>query len=193
MKLKFIGVLACSLFLNAGIAHAEDLQSQLAAVAAAEEEGKSRLEAEQQQREAQEQMAYQAEQELRMQEAKAVQAQARAAQANAAAKQKARMAAAAAKQKAIDEERLADKSRDQSFEDKQRALALQKMELDLEREKARVKREDDFINAELAKQKAQTDVIQSDADSSRNISTGAKDLMQSEGEARKEKAGSWFD
>ncbi len=64
MKLKFIGVLACSLFLNAGIAHAEDLQSQLAAVAAAEEEGKSRLEAEQQQREAQEQMAYQAEQEL---------------------------------------------------------------------------------------------------------------------------------
>ena len=128
-----------------------------------------------------------------MQEAKAVQAQARAAQANAAAKQKARMAAAAAKQKAIDEERLADKSRDQSFEDKQRALALQKMELDLEREKARVKREDDFINAELAKQKAQTDVIQSDADSSRNISTGAKDLMQSEGEARKEKAGSWFD
>lgn len=55
------------------------------------------------------------------------------------------------------------------------------------RRKARVNRKDDFIDQELKRESAKTDVIQSGADSARNISSGTKNLMEREGEARVKK------
>ncbi|EMB2600384.1 DUF5384 family protein, partial [Salmonella enterica subsp. enterica serovar Cerro] len=60
------------------------------------------------------------------------------------------------------------------------------------REEARVKRENEFIDQELKNKAAQTDVIQSNADSNRNMSEGGRDLMKSEGKAREKKASGWF-
>ncbi len=85
-----------------------------------------------------------------------------------------------------------DKARDQSYEDELRRLEIQKQKLALAREEARVKRENEFIDQELKSKAAQTDVIQSHADANRNLSEGGRDLLQSEGKAREEKASGWF-
>ncbi|EFB9862418.1 hypothetical protein CV519_004464, partial [Escherichia coli] len=63
---------------------------------------------------------------------------------------------------------------------------------ELQAKAARVQRENDFIEQELKERAAKTDVIQSEADANRNISTGSKDLLQSEGKAREKKASSWW-
>ncbi|XEV14967.1 DUF5384 family protein (plasmid) [Vibrio alginolyticus] len=90
-----------------------------------------------------------------------------------------------------DAERLADKYRDQSFEDELRKMQLEEMKLELAK-KARVERENEVIDAELSHAEATTDVIQSKADSNRNISQGVKSALESEGKAKEEEASGWF-
>ena len=130
------------------------------------------------------------------------QAEARAAAKARAAAQAAAKARAAAqaeirrKQEAIEQReydnQMADKKRDQSYEDELRQLEIEERKLELARKKARVSREDDFIEQELKRESAKTDVIQSGADSARNLSSGSKTLMEKEGEAKVKKESGFF-
>ncbi|WP_426152028.1 DUF5384 family protein [Pseudomonas sp. DC3000-4b1] len=74
-------------------------------------------------------------------------------------------------------------ARSERFEEEDRALALEERRLKLEAMKARTARTNDYIDAELRHSAAQTDVIQSEADATRNVSSGAKALMENAGEA----------
>lgn len=118
------------------------------------------------------------------------------AEAKAAAKARAEAQARARAKEAIRQREydnyMADKKRDQSYEDELRKLELEERKLELARKKARVSREDDFIEQELKREAAKTDVIQSDADATRNVSGGAKTLMEKEGEARVKKESGFF-
>ncbi|AWX16036.1 hypothetical protein CEP48_07570 [Mergibacter septicus] len=107
------------------------------------------------------------------------------------AKEKAKREAKEKEERAY-KEYIADKRRDQAYEDLLRLLQLEAMKLELERKKARVKREDDFIEQELKREAAKTDVIQSDADARRNISKGTETLLIKEGEARVKKESGFF-
>jgi len=102
-------------------------------------------------------------------------------------------AEAKAKQAQAHEEQMADKKRDQAYEDQQRQLVLESQRLDIEMKTAKIKRADDYIDQDLAREKAKTDVIQSDADAKRNVSKGAENMMTGVGEASKPKKGffSW--
>lgn len=120
-------------------------------------------------------------------------------QAEARAAAKARAAAQAEirrKQEAIEQReydnQMADKKRDQSYEDELRQLEIEERKLELARKKARVNRENDFIEQELKRESAKTDVIQSGADSARNLSSGSKTLMEKEGEAKVKKESGFF-
>jgi hypothetical protein len=84
------------------------------------------------------------------------------------------------------------------------------MRAELDMAKAKAKRANDFIDAQLKRDAAETDVVQSAADASRNVTSGVKNLMTSEGKAKEtaadgvksklssegkaseEKASSWF-
>jgi hypothetical protein len=107
----------------------------------------------------------------------------------ATAKKEAEAATAAAKKEA---EASADKKRDQQYEDQLRALQIEQKKLELQAAKARVDRTNDLINAELKRTDAQTDVIQSQADANRNISSGAKVLLEKTGEAEVKKQSGVF-
>jgi hypothetical protein len=101
-------------------------------------------------------------------------AQQRAAQ---VARERARAAAA----QAAHDEALADKRRDQQFEDRMRELEIREKELELKKLEARAKREDEFIDRDLAHQRAETDVVQSQADANREVSSGVKTYLQQSG------------
>ncbi|MBK7491750.1 MAG: DUF5384 family protein [Nitrosomonas sp.] len=90
------------------------------------------------------------------------------------------------------QEVLNDKKRDQSFEDELRKLELEERKLELQRKSKRANREDDFIDQELNRGKAVTDVIQSEADATRNASEGARDLMKGVGQGAANKNKDWF-
>ncbi|WP_371244260.1 DUF5384 family protein [Pantoea sp. KPR_PJ] len=162
-------------------AQASSLQDQLAAVAAAENAGK-----------AQQQALDDARQARFDREAREERARRARIAAASAERQRQRDAAAAAEKSRVLAENQADKKRDQSYEDELRQLELEQRKLALKREATRVAREDDYIDQELKSRAARTDVIQSEADATRNLSLGGRDLMQSEGKAREKKAGSWF-
>lgn len=102
-------------------------------------------------------------------------------------------AEALAKQKQAYDEQMADKKRNQTYEDQQRQLVLDSQKLDLEAKAAQVKRANDYIDQDLAREKAKTDVIQSDADANRNVSKGAENMMTGVGAASQPKKGifSW--
>lgn len=110
--------------------------------------------------------------------------------------EQARRAKAAAAKKAERErtlaEKKADKKRDQDFVDQLRQLEIQRQKLAIERESARMKRENEFIDQELNQSKATTDVIQPHADAN-HLSEGDKSL-ESAAKAEDEKAESksWF-
>ena len=53
------------------------------------------------------------------------------------------------------------------------------MRIELEEKRARAKRTNDFIDKELEREGAKTDLVQSEADSKRNISEGTKQFLQS--------------
>lgn len=85
-------------------------------------------------------------------------------------------------------EYMSDKKREQSFEDELRRLELEERKSALEERKAmraaRSKRADDFAIEDLNRIKADTDVIQSQADVDRSIAKGTQTLMEKEGDAR---------
>ncbi|EOZ9286581.1 DUF5384 family protein [Enterobacter bugandensis] len=164
-----------------GSSFANSLQEQLSAVAQAEQQGKA---------EEQRLMDIQRE---KIEENKRLE-QKRIERARAEANRRAAIASAERKahRERVEAELKADKNRDQKYEDELRKLEIEKQKLALAREEARVKRENEFIDQELKNKAAQTDVIQSHADSNRNISEGGKDLMKSEGKAREKEAGGWF-
>ncbi|MFJ7311471.1 DUF5384 family protein [Pseudomonas sp. NPDC098747] len=74
-------------------------------------------------------------------------------------------------------------ARNERFEDEARSLDLESRKLELEARKAQVARSDEYIDAELRAKAARTDVVQSEADATRNISSGTKALLESTGEA----------
>ncbi|MEQ2026289.1 DUF5384 family protein [Xenorhabdus szentirmaii] len=89
-------------------------------------------------------------------------------------------------------EATADKKRDQDYEDELRKLDIEMKKLELEKQAIRVKRENDFIDQELKNQAANTDVIQSKADINRNLSSGGKAWLESEGRSREKQHSGWF-
>ncbi|CTV35707.1 DUF5384 family protein [Escherichia albertii] len=157
------------------------LQDQLSAVAEAEQQGKNE--------EKKEHDEWVAERNREVQQERQ-----RRANAQAAANKKAAAAAAArqARQDKLDAEATKDKQRDQGYEDELRSLEIQKQKLALAKEEARVKRENEYIDQELKRQAAHTDVVQSEADANRNMSEGGRDLMKSAGKAEENKSDSWF-
>jgi hypothetical protein len=109
-------------------------------------------------------------------------------QRQAAAAQEKRDAQAAAAQakrdaQAAEQARIAakDKARNQAFEDEQRMLDLEERKASVAASRAQAKRANDYIDADLRKKGAQTDVIQSEADANRNISKGAGDMLSGVG------------
>ena len=58
---------------------------------------------------------------------------------------------------------------------------LESRRIDLEVKRARAKRANDFIDRELKREDAQTDVIQADADVKRNVSSGTKSYLEGAG------------
>ncbi|MBV8093710.1 MAG: DUF5384 family protein [Acetobacteraceae bacterium] len=106
-------------------------------------------------------------------------------QERAAAQQRAaeaaRERASAAEAKAGQEEAAADKRREQQFEDRVRELAIREKELELKQLEARTKREDEYIDQDLARQRAATDVVQSQADGNRQVSSGIRTFLQGAG------------
>ncbi|EKI7040968.1 TPA: DUF5384 family protein [Escherichia coli] len=177
---KIILYLICSM-LYVGNALANSLQSQIAAIAQAENEGRAK-----------EQQAEDARKELIRQQVQAERVRREKTAAAAAAREKQRIAAENERRAKREAELANDKKRDQAYEDELRKLQLESMKLELQAKAARVQRENDFIEQELKERAAKTDVIQSEADANRNISSGSKELMQSEGKAREKKANSWW-
>ncbi|EBE1244979.1 TPA_asm: hypothetical protein G1R43_11165 [Salmonella enterica subsp. enterica serovar Typhimurium] len=157
------------------------LQDQLAAIAQAENEGK-----------VEEKRAEDARKEQERQRANAERVRHERAVAAAAAKERQRRAAELERKAKLEAEIAADKKRDQAYEDQLRQLELENRKLELEAKKARVNRANDFLDQELKERAAQTDVIQSEADARRNLSSGTKELLQSEGKARENKADNWW-
>lgn len=90
---------------------------------------------------------------------------------------------AAAQLAAKDAEQRRVNTREEAFEDELRALELEERKLALQAKRARVARTDDYIDAELKREAATTDVIQSEADATRNVTEGTKSLLQDAGKA----------
>ena len=110
---------------------------------------------------------------------------------------------AAERAKAQDDERLKDKARVQGMEDEEHALDMELKRAKVAETKAmsaaRAQRANEFVDADLARQKAQTDVVQSEADSNRNVSEGAKELatgvgkgVEAAGRGAEAEGNSWF-
>jgi len=78
---------------------------------------------------------------------------------------------------------LADKKRNQDYEDQLRAMDVQKKQLQVDMDKARVARANDYIDQELKAKSAETDVVKSQADANRDLSSGTKTLLEDTGEA----------
>ncbi|MEC4563168.1 MULTISPECIES: DUF5384 family protein [Pseudomonas] len=109
-----------------------------------------------------------------------------------AAAQRASAQRAAEKQQAQAAERKRVQTREEAYEDDLRALELEERRLALQAKKAKVARANDYIDAELRDSAARTDVIQSNADSARNVTSGAKSLLEDAGKAEVKRAGSLF-
>ncbi|MDG6897329.1 hypothetical protein A6A19_04815 [Actinobacillus delphinicola] len=117
-------------------------------------------------------VAYQAQENAKAHEAAKVRAK--------AAKRAAAIRAERDRQAAI---QLADKKRDQDYEDKLRTLQLKDKELDIKMKEARANRADEFVDVELAHAKAKIDKVQSEADANRLEAQGNKALKEKMGYA----------
>jgi len=113
-------------------------------------------------------------------------------QKRAAAQDAARRAAREKEAARIHAEKAAEKKREHGYEDKLRDLRLEEMSLDLEAKRARAKRADDFVEQELKAQAASTDVVQSEADATRHISSGIGENLKSKGRAEESKANKFW-
>jgi hypothetical protein len=94
--------------------------------------------------------------------------------------ERARQAALAAKQAELE-------ARERAFEDQKRTLELESEKVDLDVKKARATRTHDFVDQELKRMEATTDVVQSGADAARNVSEGVKNKLSAESDANKKK------
>lgn len=123
-------------------------------------------------------------------------AQQRAQQQKAQAEQRAQQQEREAKaEQAVRErkyEQQKDKEREQAYQDKLRQQELEAREADLAMKKAKAKRADDFAQQELNREKAKTDVIQSEADATRNLSEGGKNLLTGQGQGAANANSGWF-
>lgn len=117
--------------------------------------------------------------------------------------QEERRKAAAAKAQAEYEERLRDKARLQAMEDEEHKLDMELKRAKVDEMKAlsaaRAQRANDYVDADLAKQKAETDVVQSQADARRNVSEGIKEFhtgagkgLEAVGRGVEAEGKSWF-
>lgn len=112
-------------------------------------------------------------------------------QASAAATKKAAERAAAQRQTvAAENARL--RTRAEAREDEAHALAIEERKLRLQTLKAKADRSNEYIDAELRSSAAKADVVQSEADANRNISSGAKALLEDTGKARVNTSNKWF-
>ncbi|BBR56400.1 MULTISPECIES: DUF5384 family protein [Pseudomonas] len=132
----------------------------------------------------------------RLRQAEAAQRRADAREAAArqqrAAAQRAAAQRAAEQQQAQAAERKRVQAREEGYEDELRALELEERRLALQAKKAKVARANDYIDAELRDSAARTDVIQSNADAARNVTSGTKSLLEDAGKAEVKRAGSLF-
>jgi hypothetical protein len=174
-------ILSVILFTASASSLADSLQNQISAVAQAQQQG---VNEENRERDAQQAIL----------DREAQQESQKRAYAAALAERKAKAIAAERKMRRekIEMEAANDKKRDELYEDELRNLEIQKQKLAVAKEDARVKRENEYIDQELKNQAAHTDLIQSNADSNRNLSEGGKDLMKSVGQAEEKKESSWF-
>lgn len=149
---------------------------------AAQQEKQRQLVAAQQ---AQEKRAYEAERARQQAQQQTYQRQQQAAAQKANEQAQAARAAQQAEQRHLQD-------RSERFEDEDRALALEERRIKLDAMKARAARTNDFVDAELKDSAARSDVIQSQADATRNISSGAKSLMESTGDAEVNRSNKLF-
>lgn len=109
----------------------------------------------------------------------------------AAAQQAAQQKALAQRQaQAVEEKRI--RTREESYEDELRALELEERRLELQAKRAKAARANDYIDAELRDSAARTDVIQSEADAARNVTSGTKSLLEDAGKAEVNRSNSLF-
>ncbi len=166
---------------------AQSMQEQLNAINAAQNEIKAADEARRRE--------YLRLQEQRASEERARQAQQQAALQKQREEEDAKRKASADKAEAIARQQrdqyAKEKQRNQAYEDEQRKMVLEEKRLELDMKKARVKRADDFIDSELNREKARTDVVQSEADATRNVSQGAKNMMTGIGKGEENKSKGW--
>lgn len=93
---------------------------------------------------------------------------------------------------AIERERLAaareqqaraakERARNQAYEDEQRRLDLMERKAEIAGRRARADRSNDYIDRELSREDAKTNVINSNADANRNLSEGGRDMLRGVG------------
>lgn len=87
---------------------------------------------------------------------------------------------------------LAAKKHDEAFTDRAKELYLQERELEVQKERNLVARQNEYIDRDLQQKSADIDVTKSNAEVNRNISTGAKDLMEKTGDAGVKHESGWF-
>ena len=185
---KIIVITAISLIgLAASSVNAQSMQDQLKALESAESDIKAKQEARrqeyqrQQEAQAAQERAKRAEEQARMEKQREEDARNR------------RIASDKAEAIAKQQREAAAKERDkkEAYNDELKKMALEEKQLELQVKKAKVKRADDYIDQELNREKAKTDVIQSDADANRNVSTGAKNMMTGIGKGEENKTKGW--
>jgi hypothetical protein len=185
---KIVLTAAISLFvLAASPANAQSMQDQLKALESAENDIKAKQEARrqeyqrQQEAQAAQERVKRAEEQARMEKQREEDARNR------------RIASEKAEAIAKQQREAAAKERDkkEAYNDELKRMALEEKQLELQVKKAKVKRADDYIDQELNREKAKTDVIQSDADANRNVSTGAKNMMTGIGKGEENKTKGW--
>lgn len=171
----------------ASTAHAQSMQEQLNAINAAESEIKATQDARRREYMRQQEQQAAAERAKRAEEQAIAQKQRESEEAHRRAASEKAEAAARQQREAVAKE----KQRNQTYEDELRKMALEEKQLELQTKKAKVKRADDYIDQELNREKARTDVIQSEADATRNVSTGAKNMMTGIGKGEENKSKGW--
>lgn len=91
-------------------------------------------------------------------------------------------AAASAEQKKRQEVADRERAKNDAYRDEMRRLDIQERKAGIAGNRAAASRANEYIDRDLKKQDAQTDVIKSNADANRNISSGAGDMMRGIGQ-----------
>jgi hypothetical protein len=187
MKKIIINIFLVAVSFAALNVNAQSMQEQLNAMRAAENEIKAAQDAKRRE--------YQRQQEQQAAEERARRAEEQAiAQKQRDAEEARRRASADKAEAAARQQRetvAKEKQRNQAYEDELRKMSLEEKQLELQTKKAKVKRADDYIDQELNREKARTDVIQSEADATRNVSSGAKNMMTGIGKGEENKTKGW--